>query len=71
MSYGSQDDRKYADHFFEILEDTVRRRMPTDSPVASELSGGLDSSSITAVARHVSSRQGREIGLCSGICGPE
>src|SRR3990167_7540821 len=33
-----------------LLAEAVRRRMPTDKPVACHLSGGLDSSAITALA---------------------
>lgn len=33
-----------------LLDEAVRRRLPTDKPVACHLSGGLDSSAITALA---------------------
>lgn len=48
IRYGSDD--QYAAHFLEIFKDAIRSRMRADSGVASELSGGLDSSSIVCTA---------------------
>jgi asparagine synthase (glutamine-hydrolysing) len=43
-------DDEYEQHFAEVFRDAVACRMPADAPVFCELSGGLDSSSITCVA---------------------
>lgn len=45
-----RDDREYADHFREIFSEAVRRRMRTITPVGANLSGGLDSTSVTGMA---------------------
>lgn len=43
-------DDDYLDEFTHWLRDGVRRRLPAEGPVLCELSGGLDSTSITALA---------------------
>ncbi|HEY6184739.1 MAG TPA: asparagine synthase-related protein [Terriglobales bacterium] len=49
ISYSSSTD--YEQHFHELLRRAVKTRLQTDGPVWCELSGGLDSSSITCVTR--------------------
>src|SRR5258708_5792943 len=44
-------DDQYAAHFLEIFKDAIRCRMRAHNGVASELSGGLDSSSIVCAAQ--------------------
>jgi asparagine synthase (glutamine-hydrolysing) len=44
-------DDQYASHFLEIFKDAIRCRMRARNGVASELSGGLDSSSIVCAAQ--------------------
>src|SRR3972149_2874746 len=46
-------DTDYADHFFEIFTEAVRCRLRSQKPVGVNVSGGLDSSSILAVAELV------------------
>ena len=47
----------YADHFRELLSRCVSDRLRTDGSVASEMSGGLDSTTVTALATwHLRSR---------------
>lgn len=43
-------DSEYEDHFRHLFRQSVQRRLRSDSPIAAELSGGLDSSSIVCMA---------------------
>jgi asparagine synthase (glutamine-hydrolysing) len=45
-----RNDDEYANHFLSIFKEAVRCRMRAVGPVASDLSGGLDSSSIVSIA---------------------
>jgi asparagine synthase (glutamine-hydrolysing) len=48
IRYG--DDQAYADHFLELLTEAVRCRLRAAGPVGISLSGGLDSTTVAAVA---------------------
>jgi asparagine synthase (glutamine-hydrolysing) len=50
-------DREYEEHFRVIFADSVRRRLRSDSPILSELSGGMDSSSIVCMADRLIARR--------------
>ena len=52
-------DQEYADRFREIFTEAVRCRLRSAFPVGSMLSGGLDSSAITCVARNFLSEEGK------------
>lgn len=52
-------DEEHVERFRELFVDAVRARLRTCLPVASLLSGGIDSSSITCVARELLEREGR------------
>jgi asparagine synthase (glutamine-hydrolysing) len=53
--YGN--DEEYVEHYRELFADTVRRMSRTHHTLAFEVSGGLDSSSIFAVAANLRRRQ--------------
>ncbi|HET7875173.1 MAG TPA: asparagine synthase-related protein, partial [Methylomirabilota bacterium] len=42
--------RDYAEHFRDVFDEAVRCRLRSANPIAAELSGGLDSSSVVATA---------------------
>lgn len=46
-------DSDYEEHFRQLFEQSVRRRLRSPAPVLAELSGGMDSSSIVCVADRV------------------
>jgi len=50
-----------AERIREILEDTVRRQLISDMPLVAMLSGGLDSSGLTAIAGKEFSREGKSL----------
>jgi asparagine synthase (glutamine-hydrolysing) len=56
-----KDPREYADGLLAVLERAVGDRLPRDSAAGSHLSGGLDSSSVTAVAAALLEKEGRRI----------
>jgi asparagine synthase (glutamine-hydrolysing) len=51
-----RDDRDYEQHFSELFQTAVACRLAADGPVFSELSGGLDSGTVTCVANHLIDR---------------
>jgi asparagine synthase (glutamine-hydrolysing) len=53
-------DEAYAEAFRELFTEAVRCRLRSALPVGSLLSGGLDSSSITCVARQLLAQNGRD-----------
>lgn len=50
-----------AEHIKALLEDTVRRQLIADVPVVTMLSGGLDSSALTALTAREFKREGKEL----------
>jgi len=49
-------DGEYAEHFRAIFEEAVRSRLRSNGPIATHLSGGLDSSSVAVVAADLARR---------------
>jgi asparagine synthase (glutamine-hydrolysing) len=47
---GYRSDTEYEDHFRILFREAVRRRLRSDRPICAELSGGMDSPSITCMA---------------------
>lgn len=54
-------DAEYAEAYLEVLTNAVQRRMRSAFPIACGLSGGLDSSSVTCVARKLLQHQGNQL----------
>jgi len=52
-------DAEYEEEFFALFQRSVRNRLPASAPVFCELSGGVDSSSIVAVADAICRTEGR------------
>ena len=55
-------DEEYENAFRNIFTEAVRCRMRSAFPIGSELSGGLDSSSVVCVARHLLQEEKGETG---------
>jgi asparagine synthase (glutamine-hydrolysing) len=53
-----QTDDQYTEHFVQLLEESVRCRMRSCVPWATELSGGLDSSTVSVTAQELLNRSG-------------
>lgn len=51
--YGSQKMEEASEEFFELLKSSVALRLRSDVAVGSSLSGGLDSSSVVSLIRHL------------------
>ncbi|PSH02817.1 MAG: hypothetical protein CXZ00_15455 [Acidobacteria bacterium] len=58
---GLRDPREYSDGLREVLERAVLERLPRNSAPGVHLSGGLDSSSVTALAAGLLEKEGRRI----------
>jgi asparagine synthase (glutamine-hydrolysing) len=50
---GYKQDDEYTEHYRELFKDTVRRLSRSHKPIAVDVSGGLDSSAIFAMAEHL------------------
>jgi asparagine synthase (glutamine-hydrolysing) len=46
-------DKEYEEHFRHLFQESVRRRLCSETPVMAELSGGMDSSSIVCMADRI------------------
>ncbi len=60
-------DQAYADEFRKIFTEAVRCRLRSAFPIASHLSGGLDSSAVTCVARDLLQQNKTELYTLSNI----
>jgi asparagine synthase (glutamine-hydrolysing) len=56
-----QSDEAYIEKLLELLQEAVSARLRSDFPVGSHISGGLDSSTITAIAARTVRSQGRTL----------
>jgi len=61
-------EEEYVEHYRALLTDVVRRMSRSHLPVACEVSGGLDSSAIFAVAEHLRRRQELPAPGIAGYC---
>jgi asparagine synthase (glutamine-hydrolysing) len=50
-------DGEYVEHYRELFQQSVRRRLRSDSPVLAELSGGFDSSSVVCMADEIMAKE--------------
>jgi asparagine synthase (glutamine-hydrolysing) len=57
----TDDPHTTSEHIRALLEDTVRRQLIADVPVVTMLSGGLDSSSLSALAAREFKREGKQL----------
>ena len=56
-----REDREYEEHFYQLFRQSVKARLRSDGrPVWSDLSGGLDSSSIVCMADDILRKEGAE-----------
>lgn len=63
-------DREYEEHFESLFSEAIRARLRVDGPVWSDLSGGLDSSSVVCVADQIMKRgsvQARSLETVSAV----
>jgi asparagine synthase (glutamine-hydrolysing) len=56
-----RDSREYTEGLLQVLDSAVLDRLTPQAVIASQLSGGLDSSSVTATAARLLQRQGRRL----------
>jgi asparagine synthase (glutamine-hydrolysing) len=56
-----RDSREYAEGLLEVLDSSVLDRLTPQAVITSQLSGGLDSSSVTATAARLLQQQGRRL----------
>jgi asparagine synthase (glutamine-hydrolysing) len=57
----------YAEELHEIFKEAVRVRLRSHKPVASMLSGGLDSGSVSAMAAHLLKQEGKQLTTFSHV----
>jgi asparagine synthase (glutamine-hydrolysing) len=63
-------DGEYVEAFRELLDEAVRCRLRARGPVGSMLSGGLDSSTVTATAALLLRRRGKTLNAYTGVPTP-
>ncbi|HYP04708.1 MAG TPA: asparagine synthase-related protein [Bryobacteraceae bacterium] len=63
-------DEEYVQAFQEVLDESVRARLRSRGPIASMLSGGFDSTTVTAVAARLLAGSGRELLAFTGVPSP-
>ncbi|MDP2696311.1 MAG: asparagine synthase (glutamine-hydrolyzing) [bacterium] len=51
--FSTWSDKQVSDHFFKIFKDATKIQLRSDVPVGIQLSGGLDSSALTAMVNHI------------------
>ncbi len=62
-----KNDYEYIEHFTELYEDAVIKRISKDGQMGSYLSGGLDSSSVSVIAHDFLQKSGRKINSYSSV----
>jgi asparagine synthase (glutamine-hydrolysing) len=62
-----RDGREYAEGLIDVLDHAVQDRIRACSPIGSQLSGGMDSSSVTVTAARLLGQGGRELSAFTAV----
>lgn len=60
-------EQEYVDTFLDLLNQAIEKRLRSNWLVTSELSGGLDSSTVSAIANQIQSKKGKRFATLSDV----
>jgi asparagine synthase (glutamine-hydrolysing) len=58
-----QNEQEYLDHYYHLFEQAVEGRLRSNAPVMSQLSGGLDSSTVTSLAAKILAKKQQRLSV--------